>query len=450
MFTAAAVASLQRSFTGDLIDPGHAEYAAARRVWNGMIDRRPALIARCACLDDVAVAVRWARERGVLLSVRGGGHHVAGFGVCDGGLVVDLSHLRAVEVDPQRRVAYVQGGARWGDFDRATQVHGLAATGGEVSSTGVAGLTLGGGIGWLMGRCGLACDNLRAAELVDAQGCRLRAGDDERPELLWALRGGGGNFGVVTGFEFDLHELDGVVAGPIFFSAARSLAFLQRYAEWTRAAPDELTMMAMLVAAADGTPMVGALLVHSGGAEAAAPWVDALRGFGPPLVDDIRQRSYVDLQTMLDATAPSGRRNYWKAGFVRRLDGDLIQALAGHALPLPSPWSSVLIEHLHGAVTRVGAEATAFGLRDECYSIGIFSVWGDVAEDPRHTFWARDVAGAIEPWGLNGAYVNYLGEDAAFQARASYGPNYGRLVEVKRQYDPENVFRVNHNISPQE
>jgi FAD/FMN-containing dehydrogenase len=449
MISAAHIASLRRRFSGDLIDPGHAEFAAARRVWNGMIDRRPGLIARCACAEDVAAAVDWGRELGLTLAVRGGGHNVAGFAVCDGGLVIDLSRLRAVEVDPRARVARVAGGATWGDFDRATQAYGLASTGGEVSSTGVAGLTLGGGIGWLMGRCGLACDNLRAVELIDAGGQRLRASRSERPELLWALCGGGGNFGVVTQFEIALHEIGSVIAGPILFPAASTEAFLARYAEWTAGAPDELTMMAMLVAAADGTPMVGAFLVHCGAAKAAERWVDQVRAFAPALVDDVRARSYGELQAMLDPTAPAGRRNYWKASFVKRLEPELIRALHRGVWPLRSVWSSVLIEHLHGAVTRVPADATAFGLREECYSIGIFSVWGDPADDALHTAWAGGVAGAIAPWATAGAYINYLGADGTAQARASYGTNYPRLVDVKRRYDPHNVFRLNHNIGPE-
>jgi FAD/FMN-containing dehydrogenase len=413
-----------------------------------MIDRRPAAIARCADPADVIQCVNFARENGVLLAVRGGGHSVAGNGVCDGGLVIDLSAMRAVEVDAARRRAGAQGGATWSDFDRATAAAGLASTGGEVSSTGIAGLTLGGGLGWLMGKCGLACDNLMRAEVVCADG-RVVVADDENDyaDLMWALRGGGGNFGVVTRFEYRLHPIRQVLAGMLIYPMSRAHELLRRYGDCTAAAPDELTVMAMVLTTADLVPAVGVIVCHSGDLAEGEQLVRPLRSLGGSLADTVAPMAYVDLQCMLDATAPAGRKNYWKASLVPDIEDGLISALIEHSAAIPSTFSSILIEHLHGAVSRVAATDTAFGMRDPQYSIGIFSVWEEGTPE-RHAQWAGAAHDAVQLYSAGNAYVNYLGEDAAPQLRASYGGNYERLVAVKRKYDPGNLLRVNANIPP--
>lgn len=446
--TDAQVRRLSSALRGRLLLPRDGEFEAARSVWNGMISRRPAAIARCESVGDVVAAVSFARDEALLLAVRGGGHSVAGNGVCDDGLVIDLSQMRGVEVDAAKRRARAQGGARWGDLDRATQAVGLATTGGEVSTTGIAGLTLGGGFGWLMGKCGLACDNLVEAEVVCADGRVLTTSETEHPELLWALRGGGGNFGVVTRFVYALVEIDRPLAGTVLYPLSRAAEFLERYRDCTAQAPDDLTIMAALLTTPDLQPAVGAIVCHCGDAKEGERMIAPLRTMGGELVDTIAPMAYTDLQSMLDASVPSGRNNYWKASFVPALGRDLIDVLSDRAACITSPLSSILIEHLHGAVCRVAPEATAFGLRSEQYSVGMFSAWIDPAESGAHQSWTRETFAAVEPHSAGASYVNYLGEDSAAQIRASFGANYPRLVEVKRQYDPDNLFRVNFNISP--
>ncbi|HVM97263.1 MAG TPA: FAD-binding oxidoreductase [Candidatus Acidoferrales bacterium] len=413
-----------------------------------MIDRRPALIAQCAHTADVVACVELARTYDVPISVRGGGHSVAGSAVCDGGLMIDLSCMRVVDVDGQHRIASAQGGARWGDFDSATQRYELATTGGEVSTTGIAGLTLGGGLGWLMGKYGLSCDNLRAAEVVTADGRIVCASAEENPDLFWGLRGGGGNFGIVTRFQYDLHPLGPMLAGTVLYPISEAKRFLQVYQECTVSAPDELTVMALLVVDPNGQPAVGAIVAYCGEMADGERLVRPLRGLATPLVDSIQPMGYVELQTMLDVSAPSGRFNYWKAHYVRRFDVDALDALLGAVLPFLSPFSSVLIEHLHGAAVRVPPNATAFGLREKLYSLGIFSVWTDSSESAQHIQWAGRVADVTQPWASGGAYLNYLGDEGQGRVRAAYGDNYDRLVALKRKYDPTNFFRLNQNIRP--
>jgi len=444
----AIIDGLRTRLRGPLLQPDHAEYERARRVWNGMIDRRPAAIARCSGVADVMTAVEFARTHSLRVAVRGGGHNVAGHAVCDGGLVIDLSQLRGVRVDAAQRTARAAAGCTWGDFDRETQALGLATTGGEVSSTGIAGLTLGGGLGWLMGRCGLACDNLLSADVVTADGRLLVASAGEHADLFWGLRGGGGNFGIVTSFEYRLHPIATVLAGLILYPMSRARDVLRAYRDCTAVAPDELTIMGALLATPDGTPAVGAIVCHCGVLDEGKRLIAPLRRLGAPLVDTIAPTPYVALQSMLDPSAPAGRRNYWKASFVRDLSDAAIDALIAPAAGMPSPYSSVLIEHLHGAVTRVAPAATAFGVRTDHYSIGIFSVWEDAADSAAHIRWARDTASGMEPFSDGGAYVNYLGEDGQMQVRAAYGANYDRLAALKNIYDPTNFFRLNQNIPP--
>jgi FAD/FMN-containing dehydrogenase len=447
-------------FRGRLISGDHADYDSARAVWNGAIDRRPRLVARCLGPADVVAAVRFAREHDLEIAIRGGGHNVAGTAVCDDGIVIDLSSMRGVRVDPTGRKAWVQGGALWGDVDRETQAHGLATTGGIVSHTGVAGLTLGGGVGWLMRRHGLAVDNLLAADLVLAGGERLRASEDEHPDLFWALRGGGGNFGVVTAFEFRLHPVGPLVlAGPIFWDAADAVEVLRCYRDFIRDAPDELGTVVRFGAAPPlpvipghlhWRPVVMIGSCYAGAIEDGERVLRPLRASRTPLLDLVAATPYAAFQGSLDSTVPHGWHYYWKSTHLPELGDDLIDTIAAHAFACSSPRSYVALFHLKGAVGRVAEGATAFGNRQASHSMTIDSVWRP-GEDFGHrdTAWAREFFAALGRF-REGVYVNFLGGDEApGRVREAYGDAvYERLVEVKTAYDPDNVFRHNQNIRP--
>jgi FAD/FMN-containing dehydrogenase len=447
-------------FQGQRITADDPEYDIARAVWNGAIDRHPRLIARCRATADVAAAVRFARERGLEIAIRGGGHNVAGTAVCDGGIVIDLSAMRAVRVDPGSRTAHVQGGALWGDVDRQTQAHGLATTGGIVSHTGVAGLTLGGGLGWLMRKHGLTVDNLLAAEVVTADGELLRASADQHPDLFWALRGGGGNFGVVTSFQFRLHPVGPtVLSGPILWDAGDAAEVLGFYRDFVRDAPDELGTVVRF-GAAPPLPVIPEELhwrpVVLVGACYAGPLADAeallrpLRAFGRPLLDLIGPAPYLDHQSALDSTVQHGWKYYWKSTFLPELRDDLIDVIAEHAFAGTSPRSYVAMFHLGGAVGRVPAAATAFGNRQVSHAITLDAVWrsGEDHAD-RDVAWTRRFFTALERY-RQGVYVNFLGADESpDRIRDAYGTGvYDRLVDVKTKYDPDNVFHHNQNIRP--
>jgi FAD/FMN-containing dehydrogenase len=447
-------------FQGQPITAGHAEYDTARAVWNGAIDRRPRLIARCRGTADVVAAVRFARTHDLEIAVRGGGHNVAGTAVCDDGIVIDLSAMRAVRVDPDRRTARVQGGALWADVDHAAQAHGLATTGGIVSHTGVAGLTLGGGIGWLMRKHGLTVDNLLAADVVTADGELLTASADQHPDLFWALRGGGGNFGVVTSFEFRLHPVGPeVLAGPILWDAGDTGEVLRFYRDFVRDAPDELGTVVRFGAAPPLPVIPGALhwrpvilvgACYSGavgdGEEALRP----LRAFGRPLLDLVAPRPYVSHQSAIDSTVPHGWHYYWKSTYLPELRDDLIDVIAGHAFGCSSPRSYVAMFHLGGAVGRVPEAATAFGHRQAAHAITLDGVWRAGEEYAgRDTAWTRGFFAALDRY-RQGVYVNFLGADEdPGRIRDAYGTAvYDRLVEIKTRYDPDNVFHHNQNIRP--
>ncbi|MDB4983175.1 MAG: linked oxidase domain protein [Myxococcales bacterium] len=445
------------AFRGELVRSTDAGYDDARRVWNGAIDRRPSLIARCRSEQDVAAVVALARETKQPLAVRGGGHSVAGNGVCDGGIVLDLSGMRAVDVDASQRVARAEGGATWADLDAATQAHGLATTGGLISSTGVGGLTLGGGIGWLMRRHGLTCDNLLAANVVTAAGRVVRASDDENAELFWALRGGGGNFGVVTRFEFRLHPVTTVLGGMLLFQASRAPEVLRRYRDIIADAPDELTsLLAFLFAPPApfipeplrGQPVVAIVLCHCGPGEEAQRDVAALRALRPD-ADLLAPMPYVALQGMLDAGAPRGLQNYFKSAYLSGLSDGAIDRLVAGAAKLPSPMSQIHLHHMGAAVARVAEDATACGNRDAAYAMNIIATFPDAAATAAHVAWARDVAAAAAPFGTGGVYVNFLGDEGGDRVRAAYGPaKFARLSALKAKLDPENLFRLNQNIPP--
>jgi FAD/FMN-containing dehydrogenase len=447
-------------FRGRLISAGDADYHDARALWNGAVDRRPRLIARCIGSADVAAAVRFARDHDLEIAIRGGGHNVAGTAVCDDGLVIDLSAMRGVQVDPAGRRAWVQGGALWGDVDRETQSHGLATTGGIVSHTGVAGLTLGGGIGWLMRKHGLAVDNLVAADVVTADGELRRASDDEHPDLFWALRGGGGNFGAVTSFEFRLHSVGPtVLAGPIFWDASDAVEVLRFYRDFVRDAPDELGTVVRFGTAPPlpaipehlhWRPVVMVGACYAGPIEDGEQQLRPLRAFGSPLLDLIGHAPYVGFQSALDSTVVHGWRYYWKATHLPELRDDLIDVLVEHAFASSSPRSYAAMFHLKGAVSRVAAGATAFGNRQASHAITLDAVWR-TGEDfgDRETAWAKGFFAALGRF-REGVYVNFLGGDEEpNRVREAYGPSvFERLVHVKTKYDPDNVFHHNQNIRP--
>jgi FAD/FMN-containing dehydrogenase len=447
-------------FRGRLIGAGDADYDIARAIWNGAIDRRPRVIARCVGAADVVAAVRFARDHDMEIAIRGGGHNVAGTALVHDGIVIDLSAMRAVRVDAAGRRAWVQGGALWGDVDRETQAHGLATTGGIVSHTGVAGLTLGGGLGWLMRKHGLAVDNLLAADVVSADGERLRASPDDHPDLFWALRGGGGNFGVVTSFEFRLDSVGpSVVAGPIIWDASDAGDVLRFYRDFIRDAPDELGTIvrfgtappiSAIPAKLHWRPVVIVGTCFAARSDEAERVLRPLRGFGTPLFDAVGPTRYVDVQSAIDSTVPHGWNYYWKSAHLPELRDDLIDVITGHAFSASSARSYVALFHLKGAVSRVADGATAFGNRQASHAITIDGVWlGTEDCGDRDTAWSRSFFAALGRF-REGVYVNFLGGDEGpDRVREAYGESvYRRLVDVKATYDPDNVFHRNQNIRP--
>jgi FAD/FMN-containing dehydrogenase len=447
----AQLESFTAVFSGIILGPKDPNYESARRVHNGLIDRRPALIAQCRSTADIVDAIRFARETGLPVSVRGGGHNVAGRAVLDDGLMIDLSLMKGIYVDPHARTARAQGGVLWREFNREAAVHGLATTGGFVSTTGIAGLTLGGGLGALMGKYGLAADNLRSVELVTAAGEVLIASADQHPDLFWALRGGGGNFGVAASLEYDLHPLQNVVGGMIAHPITAAKDLLRFYREFTASAPDDLSLMAGLVSAPDGsgTPLAAFVICHSGTPEQAEADLKPLREFGSPLITEVGPMPYPVVNTMLDAGFPQRSLNYWKSNFARGLDDELLDKMIDAFGRCPSPLSALVIEHFHGAVARVGISDTPVPHRETGYNILIPGVWMDPAQSGANIEWVRSTYAALQPHFVARRWLNYLGDDEGIDAiQAAYGPNYARLADVKRQYDPENMFRQNHNIAP--
>jgi FAD/FMN-containing dehydrogenase len=447
-------------FAGRQITAEDDDYDRARAVWNAAVDRRPRIVARCTRSADAVAAVRFARERGLEIAVRGGGHNVAGTALCDGGLVVDLSPMREVSVNARRRVARVQGGALWGDVDAATQAHGLATTGGIISHTGVGGLTLGGGIGWLMRKHGLTIDNLRAAEVVTADGELLRASEEENGDLFWGLRGGGGNFGVVTSFELALHPVGPLVlAGPVVWDASDAVEVLRFYRDFVREAPDEtgtvvrfgtLPPLPAFPAELHGRRVLLVGGCHAGPLADAEAALRPLRSFGRPLLDLVGPAPYVGHQSALDSTVPHGWNYYWKSTYLPALGDELIERLVEHAFACASPRSYAAMFHLGGAVGRVPAGATAFGNRRAMHAVTLDAVWRPGEEHgPEEVAWARRFFAALERY-RDGVYVNFLDADEGpGRVREAYGPAvYDRLVEVKSRYDPDNVFHRNQNIRP--
>jgi FAD/FMN-containing dehydrogenase len=446
-----AVAELAQTFLGQLIQPGASNYDEARRIHNGLIDKRPALIARCRGMADIADAVRFARAHGLEIAVRGGGHNVAGRATVDDGLMIDLSLMKSVHVNAVERSAIVEGGVNWKEFNREAQLHGLATTGGVIGTTGVAGLTLGGGLGWLMAKYGLALDNLLAVNLVLADGSVVRASADDHSDLFWAVRGGGGNFGVAGSFEFRLHPVGPIVIGGLVafpFPEARQV--LRGFRDMAATAPDELMLVATLASAPDGSgnKIAAIAACHCGAAEDGQAAAARIRTFGTVVVDAIGPIPYSALNGMLDAGFPAGALNYWKAAFLPELSDAAIDALASAFEKCPVPTSSILVENFHGAASRVPIDATAYALREDGFNTLALGQWMDPAQGPATTAWVRETFAAVQPFAGARRYMNYLGadEDSGGVAAAAYGANLSRLRQLKKRYDPDNVFHLNVNI----
>jgi FAD/FMN-containing dehydrogenase len=454
------VQAFSEQLHGEVLQPGEAGYDEARTVWNAMIDKEPAVIARCTGAADVMASVNLAHDLDLRLAVHGGGHNVAGKAVCDDGLMIDLSPMDTVRVDPDAQTARVGGGATWGDFDHEAQAFGLATTGGIVSTTGVAGVTLGGGLGYLARTYGLAQDNLRSMDVVTADGELVTASEDENPELFWGMRGGSGNFGIATSFEFDLHEVGPeVLAGRIIHPYEAAPAFLRRYRDFMHDAPDELQAYAAFVQGnpAMGMPeplhgetLVGAAVLYSGDIDEGREVVQPLREFGEPIVDMVGPTPYVEHQQSSDELYQEGHRNYWKSHFFDELTDEAIDTIVEHADPLPSPFTTVFFEWMGGQIARVDPDATAFPHRDATVSFTVAPKWTDPADDDAMIDWARRFFEATTPYATDDVYVNYLSWDEQGRAEAAYGDHYERLLELKREYDPDNLFQVNQNLTPSE
>lgn len=447
-----AIEQFSAGLRGKLLHPGDNEYAEARSTWNAMIDKRPALIARCAGAADVIRAVNFARTSNLLVSVRGGGHNVSGNAICDGGLLIDLSRMRSIRVDADQRTARAEPGVTWGEFDSETQVFGLATTGGEVSTTGIAGLTLGGGIGWLMGSYGLACDNLLSVDIVTADGRLLTAGDSKNEDLFWGVRGGGGNFGIATSFEFRLHPVGKLLAGMVIHPLEQAQDVIRFYDEFTRTSPDALSSLAAFLTSPEGVKMVAVVVCYSGALEEGERVLKPLRQFGTPLGDTIAPMSYTQVQQLFDKAFAPGMQNYWKSNFLSGLDDQAVSTIVERFSEAPSPKSIVAIEQFGGAVCRVGVKETAFPHRNARYDLLICAMWADPADKAGNIEWARGLWDAMQPYSSGGVYVNYLGqaaEEGAKRVRDAYGSEtYDGLVALKSKYDPTNLFRLNQNIEP--
>jgi FAD/FMN-containing dehydrogenase len=447
---AEAVAHAAPSFTGQLLLPTDHRYDDRRRVHNGLIDKRPAVIASCHGVADIVDAVRLARTLALEVSVRGGGHNVAGRAAIDQGVMIDLSPMKGIQVNVGARTVRAQGGVLWRELNRETQLHGLATTGGIVSSTGIAGLTLGGGLGWLMPKYGLALDNLLSAEMVLADGSVVRASTGENPDLFWAIRGGGGNFGIAASLEYGLHAVGPLVTGGVVVHPnSRSLDALRFFRDTCASLPDEVMLIAGLQTAPDGAKVVGILGSHCGGLEQGEAAFRPLKAFGPPVMDAMGSMPYSTLNGMLDSAFPKAAHNYWKAQVLADLSDAAIRTLIAGFRDCPSPMSHIVIEHLHGEASRIPLSSTACGMRVTGFNVVIAAQWLGAEETERNINWAREVFAALTPYLAPTRYVNYLEDDAPDAAAVAYGPNLPRLRAIKATYDPANFFKHNVNILPQ-
>jgi FAD/FMN-containing dehydrogenase len=444
-----AVEELRPRVRGQVLTNADSGYDTTRRIWNAMIDKCPAIIVRCAGTADVREAVCFAAANELLVSVRGGGHNVAGTAVCEGGLMIDLSSMKGIRVDPVNRTVSAEPGLLWQEFDHETQSYGLATTGGVVGETGIAGLTLGGGVGWLVRKYGLSCDNLLAADVVTADGQFRHASLDSNPDLFWALRGGGGNFGIVTSFQYQLHEVSTVLGGLVIHPRSAARDVIRFHRDFIASAPEELTSYVGLLTAPDGSPVVAMASCYCGDLQEGERVLRPLREFGSPLVDGVQPMTYSAMQGLMGPAFPWNNRNYWKATYLRELPDEAIDVIVEHADRCPSPLSALLIEYYGGAANRVAPDATAFPHRNAAINLLFVSQWKDAAEDALNVQWARDGRENITPWASGALYLNSLGEgEGAHAVREAYGENYPRLAALKAQFDPMNLFRMNQNIVP--
>lgn len=447
-----AAKDLTKTFAGKLLQPKDAGYDDARRVHNGLVDKRPAMIARCARATDIADAVNFGRKQGLEIAIRGGGHNVAGLAAVDNGLMIDLSGMKNIAVNAGARTARAEGGLTWAEFNRETQAHGLATTGGVVSSTGIAGLTLGGGLGWLMPKYGMALDNLLSADVVTADGRMLHASAEENPDLFWALRGGGGNFGVVASFEYRLHPVGPVITGGLAahpFSNARDV--LRFYRDATASLPDEVMAFLGLVHAADGsgTKLAALVVCHCGDTATGEAVLKPFKSFGSPVVDAIGPIDYCALNGILDGGFPKGALNYWKSSFLSELSDDAVDTLIDCFANCPAPMGSILLEHFHGAVCRIPPDTTAFPHRLKSYNMAVLAEWLAPEQTKSCIAWARESYAAMKPFMATRRYVNYMDNDEGRdEVATAYGANLQKLRSIKRKYDPENLFHLNQNILP--
>ena len=455
---ASKVEELKRGFKGEVISPNDSAYEDARKIWNAMIDKHPAVIARCASTEDVVKGVNFARDNGIVLAIRGGGHNIAGNAICDDGIVLDLSLMKAINVNTTTRRVTVGAGALLGDLDAATQVHGLAVPLGINSTTGVAGLTLGGGFGWLSRKYGMTVDNLESAEVVTAAGDVIRASDKENPDLFWALRGGGGNFGVVTKFEFRLHPVGpDVLSGLIAYPLSEAKSVLQQYREFMDKAPDDLSVWTVLRLApplpflpetAHGKGMIALALIYAGDPKQGESLIQPLRKFGTPLGEHIGVQPYTAWQKTFDPLLAPGARNYWKSHNFLKLDDGLFDLVIEYIGKLPSPHSEIFFGGVGGATTRQAPDYTAYTHRDAEYVMNVHGRWETPEEDKAGIAWSREYFNATAKYASAGAYINFMTADEVDRVKSAYGPNYDRLVQIKRKYDPSNLFRMNQNIAP--
>jgi FAD/FMN-containing dehydrogenase len=453
-----AIGHLAAGFRGELIRPGDAAYDPARAIWNGMIHRRPALIARAADVSDVVRAVRFGRDHDLLTAVRSGGHSMPGLSMCDDGLVIDLSALKTIRIDPEERRAWVDAGCTLGEYDTAAQQYGLATPAGAIAHTGVAGLTLGGGMGWLHRPYGLTIDSLLSVDMVTADGEQLRANADENPDLFWGVRGGGGNFGIVTRFEFRLHPVGpDVLAGSVVYPIERAGEVLAFWNDWIDTVPNQMASIAAVFTCPPEAPfppelhhrhVCGVIVNWVGPHEEGARVLEPLRAFGPPAVDTIAPTPFVELQSSQDEKFAWGRRYYNKNAYLDTLTPEVMESCVSFIRNVTSPLSAVAVQHMAGAVAQVAPQETAYLNRQARFNLDITSIWTDASEDDRHVGWVKGFHAAVQPWSNGGEYVNTTSMDGRRDVRAAYGVNYDRLLALKRRYDPTNFFRLNQNIPP--
>ena len=442
------IQSFRSVFQGQIFEPADLGYNEARQIWNASVSKRPTVIARCSGVADVIAAINFGRANNLLTAVRGGGHNVGGRALCDDGLVIDLSPMKSVFVDHATRRVRVQGGATLGDMDRETHVFGLAVPAGIVSKTGIGGLTLGGGVGWLIRKYGMSIDNLLSAQMVTADGKVLTASAAENDDLFWALRGGGGNFGVVTSFEFQAHPVTTVMGGHLLYPRATAVDVIRHFRDYMVSAPDELTAYAALLHGPDGTPLVGVIPCYCGNVADGETILQPLRKFGTPLVDGLQAMPFPVMQSLLGASFPDGNQNYWKSTLQRELSDDAIAAIVEHGNRMSSPLSFVVLEYYGGAAARVPSEATAFPHRNLPWDILFLAQWTDPAQTNMHRDWARSGEEILRPFSSNAHLLSALDVEAEDVIQTAFGPNLQRLAAIKKKYDPDNFFRVNQTINP--